>query len=304
MQLSSSATEALDSWQGLESQLASQSDPTVLPEDLEVLSNLTTIVLEQAADSATLAEFVITSYSILDEIIYSDQTGANVVADEAVNSIRLALENATLTLAKTNVSISVERNHLHVVSIPIDSDGPVEVVFGRESVRLPVDAVQNTPTAGTAAVYQDAYLFDSEALATKVVSLTLDTDTSSLQADVVITFGLDFPETTPLSADLLDCRYWDEDEREWRKEGCQMLALSRDQLVCSCNHLTNFAGTLSQNTQLSQAHATNINLLSGLVSAMSVLMLTAVCIVLLACRNAKWFGHPQVGQTFSCAESC
>lgn len=57
------------------------------------------------------------------------------------------------------------------------------------------------------------------------------------------TVGQTYPVGCPLESRLPACIYWDVPTAAWSSEGCTLQQASIDRVYCSCNHLTNFAGT-------------------------------------------------------------
>lgn len=291
-----SASDVLETLDNLKTQF--NQSLNIAAEDLLALSDITKVALAKAtasSDPEVLKNMTVASYALVDGFISKDQSTLSQLQPQAANEIRLQLENATLQMAKAGLSHTETLNNFNFKSFPIiDPSEVVSFTVGRESVTLPGSATSTPATAAIAIIYDDAWLFGSEEVDTKVVSLTLDTDTSALTAPVKVSFGVDIPSSIELTADLYECRYWDEEQQLWLADGCELFSLSYDQLVCSCIHLTNFAGMLSRNTDLSQSHTDNINLLSTLVITMSVLLLSTVIIGLIVCHKTEWFGRPQV----------
>lgn len=296
--LASNASDTLEAWQDLEQQLESSGPLPDDRNDLPALATATSAVLEQAAESSDpelLRNMTLTSYSIVDTFINNDRVDANLLEPAAANSIRQSLEESLVLVAKENISLTASFDNIQVVAVPVvDASEPIEVRLGHDAVLLPGSATASAATAATVIIYEDAWLFDGDELQTKVISLTLDTDTSTLNAPVVIQFELAIAEDVQLEIGDYECRYWDEEQELWLQDGCRVTALARDQLRCECTHLTNFAGMLSRNTELSSSHVAAIDVLATFVSAVCSVITAFVCFILLMCRFEKWFGLPQV----------
>lgn len=104
---------------------------------------------------------------------------------------------------------------------------------------------------------------------TPVLSLKLDTAPDTLSPPLNLHFTT-INKTGDLSSAI--CVYWDFAARSgrgaWKTDGCTRVSLSANEIVCQCNHLTNFAVLMSLDSTITNAYV--ISTISTIGSAISI----------------------------------
>lgn len=102
-----------------------------------------------------------------------------------------------------------------------------------------------------------------------VLSLKLDNVPDTLSPPLYLQFTT-INKTGDLSSAI--CVYWDFAARSgrgaWKTDGCTRVSLATNEIICQCNHLTNFAVLMSLDSTISNAHV--ISTISTIGSVISI----------------------------------
>ena len=86
-------------------------------------------------------------------------------------------------------------------------------------------------------------LFDTKTASRSLNSFVIAGSIKGLQVEnLTYPVKIAFQSITPGDTNTALCSYWDFVAGNWSQEGCTLeRVLSNDRILCSCNHLTNFA---------------------------------------------------------------
>eukprot|EP00057_Strongylocentrotus_purpuratus_P010654 XP_011665128.1 PREDICTED: G-protein coupled receptor 126 [Strongylocentrotus purpuratus] len=191
----------------------------------------------------------------------------SVPTDVISNGLVLSLvgdSNSGLTKFDTNIQTSNENqaeatkpDTIAVVNIPSAISSALPLISGGSSntngfVRV-IFSVFSTPALFISKSLKNTSVGTNRSAKTPVISLSIgDEKIEDLTEPINFTF-------TPIETDLTNpsCSYWDIGFSDWSQEGCQLLSSSgisssndnnwdppsdeKEEIVCGCNHLTNFA---------------------------------------------------------------
>ncbi|XP_052804584.1 adhesion G protein-coupled receptor L4-like [Mya arenaria] len=227
----------------------------------------------------TMAAAVVEQTGSINSVVGIRMTSASDVSTDAIESVR-----ASSAEGNSDVDVGIELDAALVVNYTTRLSCVVQtnpVLFVEENSTYQVNSM--------------------------VVSATLKRDGENVEKlnnnKVWVTLKITEQNTLPL------CGYWDTEENQgyggWRTDGCSVVEHdSSSHVICSCNHLTNFAVLMDPRNNISPLHKFILGVISKVGLGLSIAALSITIVSFLAFKKLRAKDHQKVLLNLSVAMFC
>ncbi|XP_072347272.1 adhesion G protein-coupled receptor E3-like [Scyliorhinus torazame] len=251
-------------------------------------------------------EFVSKAIDELPSIISNSEGKNHIKQIEAVTDFLKHMEDTSMRLAGDAARLGEQRIKSDILEVTVQAfkiqpgvGGPAQLATATTAVNLDQTAIKGNQKSGIASIAtiilsgsvsgMDVGLRENinktkQTLATDVLTVSVSSQKKGkLSSPISLNFTL--TETGYTNRNAL-CVYWSSDARGsgWQPDGCRVISYERDQVACSCSHLTSFAVLLST-YPIPLADEANLQMVTTVGTALSLVCLLLSLIAFSFCRT-------------------
>ncbi|PRP73972.1 putative leucine-rich repeat receptor-like protein kinase, partial [Planoprotostelium fungivorum] len=209
-----------------------------------------------------------------------------------IAAVMTALLRTTKTFSYTSntMSISLQTYNLSVIESAVIEN---KIEGQNSSVRLPASTVAeyNEVSVALSSVDSTSLLsFYNQSIRGRVIGVQVydgkgrEVEIGGVTEKINITMG--YINVIPSDQEAM-CQWWNETERVWSRDGCNLYIDEARLAVCQCNHLTNFSIALNQNAPSATTSNTRTVIIIAVCCAAGGLLLISVAAVLIYKRFGR-----------------